>query len=333
MAEHADGRTEPRVAGPKVAEPRMTRRAGLRALLGGLAAASLPRLAAGRVDTKRPGDTEFELEYVLASCMYGTTKLTELVPEVTKTGARYLDVWPRHHGDQREQMDAMGHEAFAALLKAHDVRLGMLTRYDLGPLRLQGELAVAKQMGARLLIAGSRGPKGLKGSELKAAVGRFVEELRPHVIAAEKAGVTIGIENHGGALLSSPDSIRWFAEAATSKNVGVALAPYHLPQDEKLLAGLIRDLGPGLAHFYAWQHGHGCMKKLPKDEELLQLPGRGRLDFRPLLAALREIRYAGWTEIFMHPVPRGIPILETTDQTTGEIVRARRYLASCLEVS
>ena len=78
--------------------------------------------------------------------------------------------------------------------------------------------------------------------------------------------------------------------------------------------------------FYAWQHGMGCHKKLPKEQELLQLPGRGKLNFAPLLAALRDIRYQGWTEIFMHPVPRGIPILESTTAVTAEINRSRTYV-------
>jgi sugar phosphate isomerase/epimerase len=72
------------------------------------------------------------------------------------------------------------------------------------------------------------------------------------------------------------------------------------------------------------------MTKLPKPQELEQMPGRGKLDFAPLLAALKEIDYQGWTEIFMHPVPRGIPILPTAAEVTAEINRARRYLEKCV---
>jgi hypothetical protein len=54
------------------------------------------------------------------------------------------------------------------------------------------------------------------------------------------------------------------------------------------------------------------------------------LDFTPLLTALKEIDYQGYTEIFMHPVPRGIPILESTALVTQEINRARGYLQECL---
>ena len=85
--------------------------------------------------------------------------------------------------------------------------------------------------------------------------------------------------------------------------------------------------------FYAWQHGLGCMKKLPKEQELLQLPGRGKLDFEPIVGALKKISYTGFTSIFMHPVPRGIPILEDAVACTAEINRARAYLDKYLERS
>ena len=48
------------------------------------------------------------------------------------------------------------------------------------------------------------------------------------------------------------------------------------------------------------------------------------------MGALKKINFQGWTEIFMHPVPRGIPILDTAEGVTAEINRARRYLESCL---
>jgi sugar phosphate isomerase/epimerase len=35
----------------------------------------------------------------------------------------------------------------------------------------------------------------------------------------------------------------------------------------------------------------------------MQLPGRGEMDFVPIVAALKKINYSGWTEVFMHPIP------------------------------
>ena len=268
----------------------------------------------------------FELNYILASCMYGTTPLAEIVPEVKKSGNEHIDIWPRVHGNQREQVEAMGNDAFAALLATHGVGLGISTRFDLGPFGLEEEMAFAREFGASLIVTGSKGPKGLVGEELRAAVADFAKGLKPHIAAAEKHDITISIENHGSALIETPDSMKWLIEFTNSPHLGIALAPYHLPDDAQLVAKLIADLGQGLALFYAWQHGMGCHEKLPKEQELLQLPGRGSLDFAPILAALKKINYSGWTEIFMHPVPRGIPILDSTADVTDEINRARYYL-------
>ena len=268
----------------------------------------------------------FELNYILASCMYGTTPLAEIVPEVKKSGSEHIDIWPRVHGNQREQVESMGNDAFAALLATHGVGLGISTRFDLGPFGLEEEMAFVREFGASLIVTGSKGPKGLVGEELRAAVADFAKGLKPHIAAAEKHDITISIENHGSALIETPDSMKWLIEFTDSPHLGIALAPYHLPDDAELVAKLIEALGQGLALFYAWQHGMGCHEKLPKEQELLQLPGRGRLDFAPILAALKKINYSGWMEIFMHPVPRGIPILDSTEDVTGEINRARHYL-------
>ena len=267
-----------------------------------------------------------ELNYILASCMYGTLPLAEIVPEVKGIGAAHIDIWPRVHGNQREQVASMGNDAFAELLATHGVDLGISTRFDLGPFGLEQEMAFCHEFGASLIVTGSQGPKDLTGEELRAAVADFAEGLKPHIAVAERHEITISIENHSSALIESPDSMKWLIEFTDSPHLGIALAPYHLPDDAQLVAQLIEDLGSGLALFYAWQHGMGCHEKLPKAQELMQMPGRGTLDFTPILSALKKIDYAGWTEIFMHPVPRGIPILDTAANVTDEINRARHYL-------
>jgi len=291
---------------------------------------TLGATALGASTWLRAADAPFTFRWIVASSMYGCLKLDEIVPEIPKLDAQHIDVWPRVHGNQREQVEEMGHDAFAALLDRHGVKLGMITRYDLGPLALQPEMEIVKKLRGRLIVTGSRGPKGLDGGPLKTAVAEFAEKMKPHIAAAEQNGVTIGIENHGNALIQSPDSMKWLAEFATSKHIGIALAPYHLPQDTVLLDELIRALGDRLVHFYAWEHGMGCHKKLPKEQEITQMPGRGKLDFTPVVAALKAIDYRGWTSAFMHPVPRGIAIHPTATEVTAEIARAQQYLKQCL---
>ncbi len=253
---------------------------------------------------------------MLASSLYGRLPLAEILPEVAKTGAQSIDIWRESHANQREQISEMGLDAFRALLKQHDVTMNCTTLWNQP---FADECRFLQQFHGRLLVTGFI-------PETEPA--KFIEKLRPQLDVAAETGVTVCIENHGGGF----DALRAFAAAAEKlSHLKIALAPYHLPQDAEGLAKVIRDIGPKLGLFYAWQHGLGAMKKLPKEQELLQLPGRGELDFTPALAALKQIRFAGPTEIFMHPVPRGIPILETTAAVTAEVNRSRDYLAQCLK--
>ena len=289
-------------------------------------AAGVSFLSAARAAHPAPVD-DFKFRYIVGSSMYGYLYLGEILPEVAKCGAAHLDIWPKSHGNQREQLEDLGEELFTSMLKKHNVELGCITQYKLGPFGLQNEMRVAQRLGCTTIVAGGRGPKGLKGAELKKAVAGFLEQMKPHLEVAEETGVTIAIENHANNLIDSPDSLRYLIEQRPSKNISVALAPYHLPQDSRLIADLIRDLGnEGIEMFYAWEHGDGCHQRLPKEQELKQLPGRGPFDFGPVVQALKEINYDGWTEIFMHPVPRGIPIMETAAQVTAEINRSRAYI-------
>ena len=298
-----------------------TRRDFMRSALAGAALAALP-LGAARAEG-------FALNYILASSLYGQLPLKDILPEVAKVGATHIDLWPKKHGSQREELDAMGEEAFMALLAEHNVRPGIFTRYDLGAMKLQDEVKLAGRLGVRMVIAASGGGSS-EGPDLKTRVQAFVEQLKPTTDIAEEAGVIVGMENHGNALINSPDSLRYFAELATSPALGIAYAPYHLPQDPELQAGLIRDIGPKLSHFYAWEHGYGSKDPMPKAREMQQLPGFGPFDFTPLLQALKDIQYAGWTSVFMHPVPRGIPILPTIEESTAALNRSREYLDHCV---
>ena len=299
-----------------------------RAFVGGTAVATAGLLGgrALRAATLRP----FKLRYAVASSLYGGLSLTEILPEVPLTGANVIDLWPRKHGTQREEADEWGRARLTEALKRHGVSLGLTTRFDLGPFGLAEELKYVAAMGGRMIVTGGKGAVGLAGPELKEEVRRFVESMKPTLALAGEAGVQVAIENHSNNLINTPDSLRWMLEFSPGQPIGVALAPYHLPQDPELLAGLIREMGPRLLLFYAWEYGRGCMKPMPLEEELMQMPGRGPLDYAPLLRALRDIRFDGLTEIFMHPTPRGRPILETATLVTEEINRARRHLESVL---
>jgi sugar phosphate isomerase/epimerase len=291
-----------------------------REFCGRLAGAAL---AAAPLHASAAGGSK--LRYILSSPMYGKAPLDIIVPEVRKTGAEHIDIWPAVHGNQREQLQEMGPERFAALLRQHDAKLGCITRYDLGPFGLKDEMALVRQLGGEVIVTGPKGPKNLKGDDLKKAVLDFAEQMKPHAEEAERQGVTIAIENHTGSLLHDADGMRHFAAAVKSPRLGIAFAPHHLPQDGAMQGALVAELGPAVKFYYAQQAGWST-KAQPKDQEMLQMPGRGPLDFGPSVAALRKMSYPGFVEIFMHPFPRGIPILEPAAAVTEEINRSRAYL-------
>ncbi len=274
---------------------------------------------------------EYKLNYILSSCMYGYMPLSGILPEVKKTGAAAIDIWCRVHGNQREQIDEMGFDKFAHLLKIHDVKLGGFTQYPLGPFRLQKEMENVKSLGGEYVLCATSKPKDPQGQEAVEAVKMFLDKMAPHVQKAEQLGININVENHSNQLLYHPDSIYTFAELNPYKNLKVAFAPHHLYKWVDELPSLIRALNKNIGFFYAQEHGKGSYRKMPKEDEMLQMPGfGGGLDYKPIVKALRDINYRGYVEIFMHPFPRGLPILPTAAEITAAINKSRTYLDSCL---
>lgn len=305
-----------------------SRRAFLKAT--GIAAAGI---ASGGVVRAAVAADGWRPRWILSSAMYGSFPLAEIVPEVAKTGSDMIDLWPKPHGTQREEVDSLGEATVREMLAAAGIRLGGIACYKVGAFHLAEEFAVAKRLGGEgtVLVTTAAGDGAATGDSLVAAIRSFLAKLGPSLAAAEATGGVIAIENHSQSLLQTPDAIRRFAELATHERLGIALAPHHLPQDAGLIASLARDVAPKLKFVYAQQHGKGSKEKLPKEDELLQMPGRGPLDFGPLMRELASMRFAGPMEIFMHPVPRGVPILETVPAVTAEINRARTALERLID--
>jgi sugar phosphate isomerase/epimerase len=215
------------------------------------------------------------------------------------------------------------------MLEKNRVKAGIYTCYNPGLSKSEPWMKAVKEFGGSMIVAGAGGPKGITGDELKRAIQKFAEAAKPAIHRAGELGVQVALENHAGGLLSEMDALPWMMEAIPDQHVGIALAPYHLPQDAQALARLIKTLGQRILHFYAWQHGEGSSKRMPKVLEMKQMAGYGPLDFRPLIAAFQSFAYDGFTSVFMHPVPRGSPILPTAPEITAAINRSRQYLENC----
>ncbi len=281
----------------------------------------------------KAAESSFELRYVLSSAMYGDMPLDRVLAEVAVTGCESIDIWRKVHATHREQIDEMGEAAFQALLKKHDTKMSVSTCYPLGPFKQDEEMRWVKKNGGTMTVCGSggMGEKDPVGDEAKRQVQAFFEKLKPHYELAEELGVTMAIENHKNSMLSSPDSIRYFIEFNPSENVGIAFAPHHLHDAIDEIPKLIRECGKeNLPFFYFQEYHPSSKKKMAKEEELKQMPGFGSLDYVPILEALREVKFEGLSEIFMHPMPRGIPMLDTAEEISAAINQSRAYLTKCL---
>lgn len=276
---------------------------------------------------------KFSLNYVLSSAMYGDLPLEQVLAAANESGSGSVDIWRKVHATHREQIEEMGDEAFQSLLTKHKTRMSISTCYPLGPFKQDEEMRWVKKNGGHMTVcgSGSMGEKDPVGAEAKKQVQAFFKKLKPHYELAEELGVTMAIENHKNAMLSSPDSIRYFVELNPSKNVGIAFAPHHLYDAVEEMPKLIRDIGREQLPFFYFQEFHpSSKKKMTKEDEVKQMPGFGTLDYVPLVAALKEIGFEGLSEIFMHPVPRGIPMRPTAGEITGVINESRAYLTECL---
>jgi sugar phosphate isomerase/epimerase len=300
-----------------------TRRTFLKTLAAASSATVLPGIAAAK---------PFKLQYLLSSALYGDMKLAQVLPEVKPAGCVGLDLWGKQHATHREEVDEMGVDAFEALLKKHGVRLICSTRYPLGPTGLQPEMPIVKRLGGSLIVCASKGPKNVTGAAAKAGIKEFLELMKPHADKAAEHGITLAVENHANALLYTPDSIRYWAELNTHPALGVAFAPHHLHEHVAEMPKLIRELGErNLPFIYFQEYGIGSKQTVAKKIELEQLPGYGTLDYKPIVRALREVGFKGYAEIFMHPTPRGIPMLPTPAEITKAINKSRDYIEKCLK--
>jgi sugar phosphate isomerase/epimerase len=292
----------------------------------------LQALGAAAAGSAVAASEPFRLRYVLSSALFGEMPLDVILPEVSRAGCEAIDIWCRVHGNQREQIEQMGDEAFAALLEKNHTRLGVSTRYPLGPFKLQDEMAWLKKLGGKIVLCGASGPKNPAGAEAREAIQKFLADMKPHIARAEELGVTIAIENHANTALHHPDSLRYFAEFNRSPAIGVALAFHHLHEWQDQIPALIRDLGAAQLPFvYFQEYSEGISKKVAKEIEMQQMPGfGGSLDYHAVVKALRDIRFAGVVSLFMHPTPRGVPILPTAAEITAAVNKSRTFVENCL---
>ncbi len=207
--------------------------------------------------------------------------------QIARLGFEGIDIWCAY--DKCPHLDdvaaRLGPEGLKEMLARNRLKLYAFSTYVGGYAKYAELLG---QAGGGVAIQGSAAP--CKPDELTAKMKSFLESLKPLADLAEQHSSWLAIENHGTALLDSPDSFKAFVDLNPHRRVGIALAPYHLQAIGAPVEEAIRIAGRQLLFFYAWQKADG----------MNQLPGHDATDFQPWLAALAEVNYRWFVNPFMH---------------------------------
>ena len=258
----------------------------------------------------------WRLRLAFSSVMLAELPIEEVCARAAKYGFEEIDIWCpfdncKHLADV---VARLGPDGLKELLAKHKLTLASFTTYTTAQ-EAVGFPAYAEfigKFGGGLVVRESQYTE-VKPQELTATMRAFFEQLKPQIDKAAATKVRLAIENHGSALLSTPDSFKAFVDLNPApQHVGLAIAPFHLQNLKASVEDVIRTAGSQLHFFYAWQSADG----------INQLPGHGPADFVPWLKALANINYQGVVNPFMHGH-------STPQELSVGIVKACAYLKDC----
>lgn len=263
-------------------------------------------LAAARTGFAEPS---WKMKLSCSSINFVSLPIEQACERIAALGFEAIDIWGpifkcKHLDEVR---DRLGADGLKALLEKHRLRLFAFSVYGGGYAKFAELLG---KCGGGVAIHGSAG--GCKPEELTSKMKAFLEKLKPEAELAEKHNSYVAIENHGGALLRTVDSIKAFVDLNQNPRIGIALAPYHIQAGKESVEDAIAAAGSQLLFFYAWQNAPGVG----------QLPGHGPADFTPWLAALAKINYRGYVNPFLHHEP-------PPEETSKALEKSRDYLRAC----
>jgi len=269
----------------------------------GAAAWAAGQAAAGEAPAKWP------LRLSTSSNHFRGLSLEEACERIGKLGFEAIDIWSAFQGCRHldDAKDRLGADGLKDLLAKHNLKLFAFSVYVGGYPRYAEFLG---KCGGGVAVQGSAG--AAKPEELTSRMKAYLETLKPQAELCEKHNSRLAIENHGGSLLNSIDSMKAFVDLNQSPRLGIALAPYHVQAGKMSVEEAILACGKQLLFFYAWQHAPGVN----------ELPGHGPTDLVPWLKALAKVEYGGCLNLFTH---HHMP----PDAMAEALAKSRDYVKEC----
>jgi sugar phosphate isomerase/epimerase len=285
---------------------RLPRRRFLGNVAGSAAALAVSNLSCG---VGSAAEQRWKMRLSCSSIAFSSLPIEEACRRIAALGFESIDIWSAHAGCPHldDALARLGPGGLSELLRKNKLKLYSFSVYR-GGYRKYAELL--GKAGGGVAVRGSAA--ACKPHELTAKMKQFIESLKPDLELAEKHNSYLAIENHGGALLNSPDSFKAFVEANDNPRLGIALAPYHVQAAGASVEEVIATVGKQLLFFYAWQKAPGTA----------QLPGIGPTDCTAWIAALAKAEYAWYVNPFMHGEPE-------PEQMSKLLAKSCEYLEQC----
>jgi len=259
----------------------------------------------------------WKMKLATSSVMFDRLPIEKVCETAARLGLGGLDIWAPfswggakcdHLADVKKRLGGKG---LKALLAKHKLELAAFTIYGHALSKFSDLIG---DFGGGVVVRGA-GARRAPDKDLTPKMKVFFEKLKPEIELAEKCNARLAIENHGGSLLSSPDSFKAFVELnPNAKRVGIAVAPYHLQAYKTPVENVIKTAGDQCLFLYAWQRG----------KSFDQMPGVGPADFKPWIKALAAMKYKHYSSIFMHGHP-------PADKMAAAVAKSRDYMIKCLK--
>lgn len=155
--------------------------------------------------------------------------------------------------------------------------------------------------GTRIIVGSPKQRNLMEGITEQQAWDWALEVFRPAVKRAEERGIVICFEPLSPAetnfINTAADGIR-FTQALHSPAFQIIIDVKAMCSESKPIPQIIRESTPNFAYFHA-------------NDANLKGPGFGEVDFVPIAAALKEVKYDGWVSVEVFKFEEGPEVIAT----------------------
>ena len=157
---------------------------------------------------------------------------------------------------------------------------------------IKGVISLAATFDAPAILGSMQGrvEPGMHRSEVMSRLRDAVEALAAHAAEQKQILLLEPLNRYETNVLSTVQQGLEFLGGLQSKNIKLLLDLFHMNIEEQNLAASIRLAGPAVGHIHLADSNR-------------RAAGLGHMDFKPIIAALREINYQGYLSGEVHPLP------------------------------